>query len=171
MESQAEYLERWLAAKLRRKAVKAKTSKVDLREMQRRAPHIYKVVHYYIQEDGTIPSDLPRDIADRLEGYLQLIDAEKHPEVEPQPEPPPAPKVVAQPAAQPVPVVTAPPTPPSQSAEARIRLSRKHAAEEAAASHAEWKPGDPLPVDATKEMLRLSSVSEVKAWVRRKRTT
>jgi hypothetical protein len=57
--------------------------KIDLKELQRRAPSIYKVVHYYIREDGTIPSDLPRDIEDRLEGYLQIIDAEKQPKVEP----------------------------------------------------------------------------------------
>ena len=31
-----------------------------------------------------------------------------------------------------------------------------------------WKPGDPLPPDATVQMLRDSSVDEIKAWRRRK---
>jgi hypothetical protein len=146
-----------------------KITVIDLALLKKTA-WLYEIVKWYLPNGVVDVSKIPVDIGARLDGWLILNHKSK-----PQPPPPPLPEptwaskehevwvkdwvarkhgrpLPPQPApvvVQPVPVVAAPPP---------------------AAPPEPWKAGDPLPDNATAAMLRLSSASDVKAWVKRKRS-
>ncbi len=152
-------------------ALKA-TSKIDIEKLKTRYLALHNVVQWYIGPNGEVDADnLPKDIAERLDGWLCLNyePPMKTPVPEPQteaqaeyvnrwiagrkglPQQPqqPARPVVVQP------VVATPPPP-------------QPAAPPSAPTPKPWKTGDTLPDNATVAQLHTASVEEVKEWKRRK---